>query len=56
MIMRIVQVLEHRMVSCLAAGRSVVLAGDLNIAPFPIDHCDYANAPDRSGSCTPCFP
>ena len=42
------QVLQHRMESCLAAGRSVVLAGDLNVAPFAIDHCDYANAPARS--------
>ena len=36
------------MASCLAAGRSVVLAGDLNIAPFANDHCDYVNAPARS--------
>ena len=28
----------------LQAGRSVVLAGDLNIAPFPIDHCDLVRA------------
>ena len=38
------QVLKHRMEAMLQAGRSVVLAGDLNIAPYPIDHCDYVRA------------
>ena len=32
------------MEALLQAGRSVVLAGDLNIAPFPIDHCDLVRA------------
>lgn len=38
------QVLKHRMEVMLQAGRSVVLAGDLNIAPYPIDHCDLVRA------------
>ena len=38
------QVLKHQMEAMLQAGRSVVLAGDLNIAPYPIDHCDYVRA------------
>ena len=29
----------------LEAGRPVVVAGDLNIAPYPIDHCDFLRAP-----------
>lgn len=28
------------MEACLAAGRSVILLGDLNICPQPIDSCD----------------
>ena len=39
------QVLRHRIESCLAAGRSVVVAGDLNIAPYPFDHDNFADAP-----------
>ena len=39
-----VQVLKHRMEVALQAGRNVVLAGDLNIAPYPIDHCDLVRA------------
>lgn len=35
------QVLKHRAETLLAAGRSVVIAGDFNIAPKPIDHCDW---------------
>ena len=38
------QVLKHRMEAMLQAGRNVVLAGDLNIAPYPIDHCDLVRA------------
>lgn len=38
------QVLEHRVKAVLAAGRPVIIAGDLNIAPYPIDHCDYFRA------------
>ena len=53
------QVLKHRADVLLASGRSVVIAGDFNIAPKPIDHCDwhkssaarqahfYDNRPDR---------
>ena len=41
---RLLQVLKHRMEAILEAGRSVVLAGDLNIAPYAIDHCDYVRA------------
>ena len=40
----LVQVLKHRMEALLQAGRSVVLAGDLNIAPYAIDHCDLVRA------------
>lgn len=29
----------------LHAGRPAVVAGDLNIAPYPIDHCDFVKAP-----------
>lgn len=36
--------LQHRMRCMLAAGRHVVLAGDLNIALQPEDHCDYLDA------------
>ena len=43
-----VQVLQHRIESCLEAGRSVVLAGDLNIWLYAIDHSDCANAPGWS--------
>ena len=39
-----VQVLKHRMEALLQAGRNVVLAGDLNIAPYAIDHCDLVRA------------
>lgn len=35
------QVLKHRAEVLLAEGRSVVIAGDFNIAPKPIDHCDW---------------
>ncbi len=28
------------MEACLAAGRAVILVGDLNICPQPIDSCD----------------
>ena len=42
-----VQVLQHRVESCQAAGRNVVVTGDLNIAPYPIDHCDFVRAPQR---------
>ncbi len=38
------QVLRHRAESLLAASRSVVIAGDFNIAPKPIDHCDWHKA------------
>lgn len=41
------QVLQHRIESCLAAQRNVVVLGDLNIAAYAIDHCDYASAPAR---------
>ncbi len=40
----LVQVLKHRMEALLQAGRNVVLAGDLNIAPYAIDHCDLVRA------------
>ena len=39
------QVLRHRIESCLAAGRSVVVAGDLNIGPYPFDHDNFADVP-----------
>lgn len=39
------QVLEHRLQGVLKAGRPVVVAGDLNIAPYAIDHCDFVRAP-----------
>ncbi len=35
-----VQALQCRMEACLAAGRAVILVGDLNICPQPIDSCD----------------
>ena len=41
------QVLQRRIEGMRAAGRAVVLAGDLNIAYAVIDHCDYCDAPDR---------
>lgn len=47
------QVLQHRIDSCQEAGRNVVVAGDLNIAPYPIDHCDFVRAPQR---CRPQLP
>ena len=37
--------LEHRLQGVLKAGRPVVVAGDLNIAPYAIDHCDFVRAP-----------
>lgn len=39
------QVLQHRIEGMLHAGRPAVVAGDLNIAPYPIDHCDFVKAP-----------
>ncbi|KAK9851374.1 hypothetical protein WJX84_012198 [Apatococcus fuscideae] len=57
--MHLYEVLKHRADVLLASGRSVVIAGDFNIAPKPIDHCDwhkssaarqahfYDNRPDR---------
>ena len=36
----VLQALQCRMEACLAAGRSVILVGDLNICPQPIDSCD----------------
>ena len=42
--MLMLQVLRHRTETLLAAGRSVVIAGDFNIAPHPIDHCDWHKA------------
>ncbi|KAL0047212.1 hypothetical protein WJX82_009612 [Trebouxia sp. C0006] len=38
--MRLYQALQCRMEACLAAGRAVILVGDLNICPQPIDSCD----------------
>lgn len=35
------QVLQHRVEHMLSQGRSVVLVGDLNIAPHMLDHCDW---------------
>lgn len=37
------QVLQHRIQAMLAQGRSVVLVGDLNIAPHMLDHCDWCS-------------
>ena len=45
------QALQLRMEACLAAGRAVILLGDLNICPQPIDSCDpgdLANFRDRA--------
>lgn len=38
--MQLYQALQCRMEACLAAGRAVILVGDLNICPQPIDSCD----------------
>ncbi|KAL3155760.1 hypothetical protein ABBQ32_012777 [Trebouxia sp. C0010 RCD-2024] len=35
------KVLQHRIATMLAQGRPVVLVGDLNIAPYLPDHCDW---------------
>ena len=40
---KLMQVLKHRMEVMLAQGRSVVLVGDLNIAPYMLDHCDWCS-------------
>eukprot|EP00877_Chromochloris_zofingiensis_P008115 jgi/Chrzof1/3557/Cz13g00090.t1 len=37
--------LDIRVRHLLACGRHVIVVGDLNIAPQPIDHCDYWSAP-----------
>lgn len=39
------QVVQRRIERLTSAGRDVILAGDLNIAPRLEDHCDYCNAP-----------
>lgn len=39
----ILQVLQHRIEAMVAQGRSVILVGDLNIAPHMIDHCDWCS-------------
>ncbi|CAL8462978.1 g2512 [Coccomyxa elongata] len=43
--MQFYEVLQHRIEGVLHAGRPSVVAGDLNIAPYPIDHCDFVKAP-----------
>ncbi|DBA67871.1 TPA: hypothetical protein ACH3X2_014155 [Trebouxia sp. C0005] len=41
--MALYEVLQHRVEVMLAQGRSVVLVGDLNIAPYMVDHCDWCS-------------
>ncbi|KAL0046517.1 hypothetical protein WJX82_002646 [Trebouxia sp. C0006] len=41
--MALYQVLRHRIEVMLAQGRPVVLVGDLNIAPYMLDHCDWCS-------------
>ncbi|DBA80829.1 TPA: hypothetical protein ACH3X1_008046 [Trebouxia sp. C0004] len=41
--MALYEVLKHRVKVMLAQGRSVVLLGDLNIAPYMVDHCDWCS-------------
>eukprot|EP00898_Chlorokybus_atmophyticus_P006129 jgi/Chlat1/6517/Chrsp45S05995 len=38
--LRYFQALQKRCEALLAAGRNVMVVGDLNVAPRPIDHCD----------------
>ena len=38
------QVLQRRIEALRAAGRAVVLVGDLNITAGVMDHCDYCEA------------
>ncbi|DBB00825.1 hypothetical protein WJX77_012431 [Trebouxia sp. C0004] len=38
--MQLYQALQCRVEACLAAGRAVILVGDLNICPQPSDSCD----------------
>ena len=40
---KLMQVLRHRIEVMLAQGRPVVLVGDLNIAPYMLDHCDWCS-------------
>jgi len=40
---KLMQVLKYRIEVMLAQGRSVVLVGDLNIAPYMLDHCDWCS-------------
>ncbi len=38
------QVLQRRIEALRAAGRAVVLVGDLNITAGVMDHCDFCEA------------
>ena len=38
--MLLVQALDTRMAALRAMGRRVILVGDLNISPAPIDSCE----------------
>ncbi|KAK9827629.1 hypothetical protein WJX81_000675 [Elliptochloris bilobata] len=47
--LRFFEALEYRMQALRAAGRRVILLGDLNIAPSPLDHCDPGPVAEFTG-------
>ena len=44
------QVLQYRISTMVSQGRTVVLVGDLNIAPHMLDHCDWCGKASQSSA------